>query len=98
MVVSAAVYGRETLHKRIVAALDGFGFKTWNSHVGSMPHGFQNTYKGCLAAVERYDIFLGLITTRYGFGTDGAGGPSVTHLELRKAIELDKPRLTPAHE
>jgi len=96
--VSSSVYGREPLLEQVVAALEGFGFQAWNSHVGSMPHGFQKTYDGCLAAVDRCDIFLGLISPRYGSGTDGAGGPSITHLELLRAIDSAKPRYTLAHE
>ncbi|MBA4233989.1 MAG: hypothetical protein C0465_25790 [Ralstonia sp.] len=96
--VSSSVYGREPLLEQIVTALDGFGFQAWNSHVGSMPHGFQNTYEGCLDAVAECDIFLGLINPRYGSGTDGAGGKSITHLELEKAIASMKPRFTLAHE
>jgi len=51
----------------------------------------------CLIAVERCDIFFGIITPHYGSG-QAPGQPAITHQELRKAIELDKPRFMLAHE
>jgi hypothetical protein len=99
VLVSSSVYGKEPLLDLICAALDTFGYAVWNSHLGTLPVQLNaGTYASCLAAVERCDIFFGLITPHYGSGTDGAGGQAITHLELAKAIELDKPRLILAHE
>lgn len=97
--VSSSVYGREPLLEQIGATLATFGYQVWNSHLGTLPIELNaGTYESCLKAAERCDIFFGIITSRYGSGTDGAGGPSITHLEFDKAIELDKPRLVLAHE
>ena len=97
--VSSSVYGREALIEQMFAWLETFGYEVWNSHVGSLPVKLnKSTYESCIEAVEQCDIFLGLITPRYGSGTDGRGGPAITHLEFDKAIELDKPRLVLAHE
>lgn len=97
--VSSSVYGREPLLDQIGAALAGFGYEVWNSHLGTVPLLLNaGTYASCLRAAERCDIFFCLITPRYGSGTDGADGLSITHLELNKAIDLDKPRVVLAHE
>ena len=53
-----------------------------------------------MAAVEKCDHFLGIITPRYGSGQDKdhPDEPSITHRELQKAIQLKKPRWLLAHE
>ncbi|HEY0026293.1 MAG TPA: DUF4062 domain-containing protein [Allosphingosinicella sp.] len=97
--VSSSVYGRESLLEQIGAILTGFGYEVWSSHLGTLPIVLNaGTYESCLRAAERCDIFFGLITPRYGSGNDGAGGPSITHREFDRAIELDKPRVVLAHE
>lgn len=97
--VSSSVYGREPLLDQIGATLTGLGYEVWNSHLGTLPIMLNTgTYASCLQAAERCDIFFGMITPRYGSGTDGAGGPAITHLEFDRAIALDKPRLVLAHE
>lgn len=57
----------------------------------------KSAYDMCLQAVEDCDIFFGLITPQYGSGLVPPTNLSITHLELRKAIELDKPRWLLAH-
>jgi len=47
--------------------------------------------------VEQCDLFLSLITPQYGSGVAGKGEMSITHQELLKAIELNKPRWVLAH-
>ncbi len=97
--VSSSVYGREPLLKQICATLDGFGYVAWNSHVGSIPvDPYLSAYESCMLAVDRCDIFLGLISPYYGSGSDGFGGNTITHRELSRAIELEKPRYMLAHE
>ena len=49
-------------------------------------------------AVEQCDLFLSLITTHYGSGKEGAAALSITHQELLRAIELNKPRWILAHD
>lgn len=97
--VSSTVYGIEELLDRIYDLLTSFGFEVWMSHKGTLPVSSERTaYENCLAAVEMCDLFLGLITTHYGSGLDPVSGLSITHLEIRRAIELKKPRWLLAHE
>jgi hypothetical protein len=99
LMLSSSVYGREPLIEQIDAALSGFGYTVWNSHLGTLPIlPGKSTYESCLIAVERCDIFVCLISPRYGSGTDGAGGKAITHLELERSIALNKPRFILAHE
>jgi len=99
VMLSSTVYGKEPLIDQIYALLNRFGYKVWNSHIGSLPIIYPaSTYGSCIAAVEQCDIFFGLISSDYGSGVDGKGGLSITHKELDKAIELEKPRFILAHE
>ena len=68
------------------------------SHKGTVPV-FSNktTIDNCIAAVNNYDLFLGLINPNYGSVNDDEG-ISITHQELRKAIELKKPRWLLVHD
>lgn len=98
IMVSSSVYGIEDLLDQIFGVLTGFGYEVWMSHAGTVPvDPDKSNFENCLAAVERCDLFLGLITTWYGSGRDG-GEPSITHQELLRAIELDKLRWFLAHE
>lgn len=98
VMVSSTVYGIEELLDRIYTLLTAFGYEVWMSHKGTMPVISSCTaFENCLAATEKCDLFLGLITPHYGSGKD-EGGLSITHMELRKAIELNKPRWLLAHD
>ncbi len=95
--VSSTVYGVEELLDRVYALLTTFGYEVWMSHKGTMPVRSDRTaFENCLAGVEACDLFLGLITPSYGSGQE-AGRPSITHQEVRRAIELQKPRWVLAH-
>jgi len=98
--VSSTVYGIEELLDRLFGLLTDLGYVVWMSHKGTVPVSSErHAFEDCLAAVERCDLFLGLITPRYGSGREpGADMPSITHLELLKAIELQKPRWVLAHD
>jgi Domain of unknown function (DUF4062) len=97
--ISSSVYGREPLLEQVFAWIEGLGYEAWNSYMGTLPIGLRTgNYESCIKAAEMCDIFFGLITPRYGSGTDGVGGPAITQLEFEKAIELGKPRLVLAHE
>ena len=50
-----------------------------------------SAFDNCLIAVEKCDIFLGIISGFYGSGVDGSID-SITHQELSKAIKLEKRR------
>ena len=101
IMVSSTVYGIEELLDRIYTLLTAFGYEVWMSHKGTIPVLSNRTaFENCLAATEKCDLFLGLITTNYGSGVDKEknAGLSITHLEIQKAIELKKPRWLLAHE
>jgi hypothetical protein len=92
ILVSSAVYGVEELLEQVYALLYGFGYEVWMSHKGTVPVLPNATaFENCLNAVKQCDLFLGIITTQYGSGTVD-GGLGITHQELLKAIEFEKPR------
>jgi len=98
IMVSSTVYGIEELLEQVYALLSGFGYEVWCSHKGTVPvYPNQTAFGSCLEAVKRCDLFLGIITPHYGSGAAG-GGLSITHQELLKAIELNKPRWILAHD
>jgi hypothetical protein len=99
IMVSSTVYGIEELLERIYAILTRFGYEVWMSHKGTMPViSTKSAFENCLHAVEQCDLFLNLITTHYGSGKENAVSRSITHEELLKAIELNKPRWILAHD
>lgn len=99
IMVSSTVYGIEELLDRVYTLLTAFGYEVWMSHKGTVPVSSQRTaFENCLAATEKCDLFLGLITPHYGSGVDKKSGLSITHQEIRRAIELKKPRWLLAHE
>jgi hypothetical protein len=96
--VSSTVYGIEELLEKIYATLTNFGYEVWMSHKGTLPVSSTRTaFENCLHGVEQCDLFLSLITPQYGSGVEGKGEMSITHQELLKAIELNKPRWILAH-
>ncbi|MEK6725241.1 MAG: DUF4062 domain-containing protein [Deltaproteobacteria bacterium] len=98
IMVSSTVYGIEELLDRIYTLLTAFGYDVWMSHKGTVPV-FSNcsALENCIKATEKCDLFLSLITTRYGSGKED-DGISFTHQELLKAIELNKPRWLLSHD
>jgi hypothetical protein len=99
IMVSSTVYGIEELLERIYTVLTLFGYEVWMSHKGTVPlRSDRSAFENCLAAVEQADLFLSLITPQYGSGKDGKNELSITHQELLKAIELNKPRWVLAHD
>lgn len=98
VLVSSTVYGIEELLERIYTILTAFGYEVWMSHKGTLPTRSDRTaFENCLAAVDDCDLFLGIITSDYGSGKDGAE-ISITHQELRRAIERRKPRWLLSHQ
>jgi len=99
ILVSSTVYGYEELLDRIYTVLTQFGYEVWMSHKGTMPvFSDRSAFENCIAATEKCDLFLGIITPRYGSGVGGKTELSITHRELKKAIELKKPRWLLAHD
>ncbi len=99
VMVSSTVYGIEELLERIYAILTRFGYEVWMSHKGTVPViSTKSTFDNCLHAVEKCDLFLSIVTTHYGSGKEDTGAISITHQELLKAIEINKPRWILAHD
>lgn len=101
ILVSSTVYGIEELLDRIYVLLTAAGYEVWMSHKGTVPVFSNRTaFENCLAAVEKCDLFLGIITPNYGSGQDPnlPDDPSITHQEIKKAIALKKPRWLLAHD
>ncbi len=90
IMVSSTVYGAQSDLEQIGAILKGYGYNVVMSMAGTVyvPIGVSNV-EACLQAVEKCDLFLGIIFPRYGSG--------ITHKEFSKAIELDIPRWFIAH-
>jgi len=101
VMVSSTVYGIEELLDRIYTLLTSFGYEVWMSHKGTVPvFSSRTAFDNCLAAVEKCDLFFGIITPSYGSGQypDDPASRSITHQEILRAIELKKPRWILAHE
>jgi hypothetical protein len=101
VLVSSTVYGIEELLNRVYALLTSYGYDVWMSHKGTVPVRSDRTaFENCLAAVDDCDLFLGIITPHYGSGQDTKKPDeiSITHQEMRRAIELKKPRWILAHD
>jgi hypothetical protein len=101
IMVSSTVYGSEDTLDRVYDILAGSGYyEVWMSHKGTLPvSSNRSAFENCLEGVRRANIFLGIIGTRYGSGIDknDPASISISHLELREAIKLKKPRWLLAH-
>jgi len=101
VLVSSTVYGIEELLDRVYVLLTAYGYDVWMSHKGTVPVRSDRTaFENCLAAVEKCDLFLGIITPHYGSGQDKKKPDelSITHQEVQLAIKLKKPRWLLAHD
>jgi len=101
ILVSSTVYGIEELLNRVYTLLTSYGYEVWMSHKGTVPVRSDRTaFENCLAAVDKCDLFLGIITPCYGSGQDPNKPEelSITHQEMRRAIALKKPRWILAHD
>jgi hypothetical protein len=97
MVASTVYGGFESDLDQICATLRGFGYEVWNSRIGTIPvYPNLSAFDSCIKAVAECDLFLGLIRPYYGSGKEEEG-LAITHREILKAIELDKPRWFLAH-
>jgi len=98
VLVASTVYHYEELLDRIYVLLTNFGYEVWMSHKGTPPVSSSlSNLENCRAAVEKCDLFLGIITPQYGTGIC-EDGLSITHHEFKRAIELKKPRWILAHD
>ncbi|MFA4849538.1 MAG: DUF4062 domain-containing protein [Methanoregula sp.] len=98
ILVSSTVYGYESILDMIYSLLTQLGYEVWMSHKETLPViSDLSNLENCLVATKNCDIFFGIITPRYGSGICG-DGLSITHHELKKAIELNKLRWVFVHE
>lgn len=90
IMLSSTVRGNELVIESIYGTLHNFGYDVLCSHIGTIytPPG-KTTEEASLQAVEDCDFFFGIIFPYYGSG--------ITHLEIKKAVELNKPRGFLAH-
>ena len=99
ILVSSTVLGIEELLESIFALLSSLGYDVWMSYKGTIPVNSKlSNVENCLNAVRDCDLFLSIITTRYGSGIVKSHNKSITHLELEEAIRLGKPRWVLAHD
>lgn len=95
--VSSPVHGLEDLLNQIYALLTGYGYTVWMSHKGTLPvDSRKSNFENCLDAVDACDVFLGILTGRYGSGR-APGELSITHQEIRRAVEQNKLRYFLVH-
>ncbi|MES0491566.1 MAG: DUF4062 domain-containing protein [Leptospirales bacterium] len=96
--ISSTVYCNEELLNRIYGLLISYKYEVWCSHKGTIQtRSDKSNIENCLTAVEKADIFLGIIFPNYGTGKIDRD-LSFTHQEFNRAIELNKPRWILAHE
>lgn len=89
--VSSTVFGFESTLDQVYAALQSYGYAVWMSHAGTIPvRPSKSNFQNCISAVENCDAFLGIITKRYGSGRHERG-LSITHREMLRAIQIQKP-------
>lgn len=99
IMVSSTVYGIEELLELIYVTLTNLKYEVWMSHKGTIPvFSNKSAFENSIAAVEKCNLFLGIITTNYGSGKKDNEEKSITHKELLKAIELNRPRWILAHD
>lgn len=98
IMVASSIHGFEDQLTTICAQLGTYKeYSVLNSHIHTIPVNSSLSNKdNCLKAVEECDAFFGIIRPYYGSGIV-EDEESITHLEMRKAIELDKPRWFVAH-
>ncbi len=96
IMVASTIYNFEDQLEQICGILDSYGYQVLNSHIRTIPvHPGKSNLENCLLAVEACDLFFGIVRPQYGSGI--IGDISITHEEMRKAIELKKPRWFTAH-
>jgi len=92
VMVSSSVHGIEDLLRQTTGILEGFGYEVWMSREGTIPvHPGRSNFANCLEAVDKCDVFVGIITGWYGSGV-ASGELGITHQEVLRAIERDKQR------
>ena len=97
LMVSSSVYGNQHLLEQLYAMLAP-SYEVWMSHKGTLPvNSDLSNFENCLQAVAQCDVFLGIITGHYGSGQT-KNEPGITHLEMRRSVELGKRRFFLVHQ
>ena len=96
IMIGSTVFGFEDQLNQICGLFEQLGYHPVCSHYRTMPtNPSKSNRENCLDAVGNCDVFFGIQRPFYGTGiiTDR----SITHEEMRRAIELKKPRWFVAH-
>jgi len=96
IMVASSVIGYEDQVDQVCGLFEQMGYRPISSHYKTMlVDPSKSNLENCLTAVENCDAFFGIIRPNYGTGV--IGETSITHEEMKKAIELKKPRWFVAH-
>ena len=96
IMVASSVYGYEDQIKQICGLFEQINYHPINSHYKTMPTDpSKSNLENCLEAVRNCDCFFGILRPVYGTGV--IEDTSITHEEMKLAIELKKPRWFIAH-
>lgn len=96
VMVASTIYGFEDQLEQICSTLQGYGYEVWNSHMKTIPvHPGLSNQDNCLRAVDACDVVFGIVRPQYGAVI--ADDISITHSEMRRAIDSRKPRWFVAH-
>ena len=95
--VASTVYGFSDQLEQICATIDSYnGYDVWNSHIRTIPvNPDLSNPQNCVIAAQECDLLFGIIRPRYGAVVED--NISITHQEIRTAINLRKPRWFIAH-
>jgi len=94
--VASTVHGFEESLELIYATLTEFGYEVWCSYKGTIPaHPGRSNLENCVEAAKACDLFLGILRPYYGSGV--IGDTSITHEEIKTAVDENKPRWFLAH-
>ena len=96
IMVASSVYGYEDQLNQICGLFEQMGYHPVNSHYKTMPTDpSKSNLENCLVATQNCDAFFGILRPFYGSGI--IGDTSITHEEMKLAINLKKPRWFIAH-
>jgi len=96
IMVASTVHGFAENLEAVYATLTEFGYEVWCSYKGTIPaHPGKSNLDNCIEAAKNCDLFLGILRPYYGSGVIGA--TSITHEEVKTAVDKNKPRWFLAH-
>lgn len=96
IMVASTVHGFAENLEAVYATLTEFGYEVWCSYKGTIPaHPGKSNLENCVEAAKNCDLFLGILRPYYGSGVIGA--TSITHEEIKTAVDENKPRWFLAH-